>query len=322
MNRVKYLGMGAYAPCHVLTNSALEQMVETSDDWIYQMTGIKERRIATGENTAQLATKACQQLIATHKIDVSRIRLIIVATFTPESFMPSTACVVQGHLGLKNASIMAFDLNAACTGFVYALNIASKTLENEGDIALVVGSEVLSKVVNYEDRNTCILFGDGAAAMAIEKNAAGSEFYHFANSIPDLEGKLVSKAIAAKGQPDCTLHDMKITMVGREVFKFASASMPHAIEAVLQKAQCSIAELDYIVPHQANIRIIDYVAKKLNVPMEKIYTNIEKYGNTSAASIPLVLAEMEQAGRLQKGTKLVLVGFGAGFTYGATYLEI
>ena len=322
MNRVKFLGMGSYAPSHTLTNTALEQMVDTSDAWIYQMTGIKERRIATGENTAQLATKACQQLIATHNIDVSRVRLIIVATFTPESFMPSTACVVQGNLGLENASILAFDLNAACTGFVYALNIASKTLENEGDIALVVGSEVLSKVVNYADRNTCILFGDGAAAMAIEKNAEGVLFQHYANSIPDLEGKLVSKAIAANGQPDCTLEDMKITMVGREVFKFATASMPHAIEEVLQKAQCTLEELDYIVPHQANIRIIDYVAKKLKVPMEKIYTNIEKYGNTSAASIPLVLAEMEQVGRLKKGTKLVLVGFGAGFTYGATYLEI
>lgn len=314
MFNIEIVGTGYYAPKKILTNDDLAKMVDTNDAWITQMTGIKERRIASEEETSDLAVKAVENLMEQYPIDRHKIRYIIVATFSPDQFTPSVACKVQAKLGLNGCQLQAFDVNAACSGFVYSLNIASRLLEEEGDIALVIGSEVISKLVDWSDRSTCILFGDGAGAMAISKQATGAKLVHYGMSIGDEQGFLKTKNIKDE---NCF-----VEMHGNEVFKFAVSKMPEAIEKVLAKANVDRSEIDYIIPHQANIRIIAHVAKKMKMEMEQFFVNIDQFGNTSAASIPMAIAQMNEQKILKKGMKIILVGFGAGFTYGATYLEV
>ena len=311
MNGIKILSTGYYTPSRVLTNFDLEQVVETSDEWIVSRTGIKKRHLVEDESCVDLAYQAA--LKAVEKIDRSKIGLIICATMTPDYFTPSTACLIQERLGLNNQEIMCFDLNAACSGFVYALTVAKSLLQNLGDkYALVIGCEELSKIVDFKDRNTCILFGDGAGALVIG-NGDGI-FVSYSNSSGNIEA-LKASAINNSG------NNHYLTMMGQDVFKFAIKVIPESINTVLKKADLTIDEIDYIICHQANYRIIRNVYKKMKVSQDKFYMNLQEYGNTSAASIPLALGEMNAKGMLKAGKKIICVGFGGGLTWGATLME-
>lgn len=313
MNKVEIVGSGYYVPSQVITNEDLSELVETSDEWITQMTGIKQRHIVSTEENSDLATKAVEQLLKNSNIEVEKVRFIIVGTFTPDQLLPSTACKVQAKLGWNDLNISTFDINAACSGFIFSLQVATNLLEQEGDIAIVIGSEVISNVIDWADRNTCILFGDGAGAIAIEKNKDGNSMTHYTQTSGDLDGNLHTVKRTTREV---------IEMKGSEVFKFAINKMPEAIERVLEKANEKIENIDYIIPHQANKRIIMNVIKKMGIKEEQVIVNVDQFGNTSAASIPIAYAQCMEKGILKRGMKVIFVGFGAGFTYGATYMEI
>lgn len=303
------LGAGHYIPEKVLTNQDLERMVETNDEWIVTRTGIKERRIAAeGETTADIASKAAIKAMENAGVSPEDIDLIIVATITPDATFPSMACQVQEKLGLKKAA--AFDLGAACSGFIYALAnannfIATGTYKH----ALVIGAERLSSITDYTDRNTCILFGDGAGAVVLGPVEDGRGFLSFELGADGTGGPLLN--INDNGH---------IYMNGREVFKFAVRIMGSAAEEALRKAGKTKADIDLLVPHQANIRIIDSALERLELSSDKCMVNLDRYGNVSAASIPLALAEAVENGRVKQGDCLVLVGFGGGLTWGASVL--
>lgn len=311
MEGLKILSTGYYAPQNVLDNFDLEKIVETSDEWIQSRTGIKRRHIAKNESCSDLAYQAAFKAI--EKIDKSKIGLIICATMTPDYFTPSNACVIQERLGLNDQQVMCFDLNAACSGFVYALTIAYAMLANmQEKYALIIGSEELSKIVDFKDRNTCVLFGDGAGAVVVKRDAG--IFASYNNSAGNVE-VLKSQAINKDG------NNHYLTMAGQEVFKFATKAIPESINAILQQTNLTIDDIDYVVCHQANYRIIKNVYKKMKVAPEKFYMNLQEYGNTSAASIPLALGEMDEKGVLKPGDKIICVGFGGGLTWGATLIE-
>lgn len=317
------LGVGSYVPERVLTNHDLEKMVETSDEWIVSRTGIKQRRIAEEtELASDLATQAAAQALQNAKLTPQQVDLIIVATSTPDMHFPSTACVVQHKLGCTNAS--AFDLSAACSGFIYGLVTAQQFISaGTYRYVLVIGAEVLSKVVDWQDRSTCVLFGDGAGAVVL--GPVGSE-----------QGVVAAKLAAEGAGGDClTLPCVKeagpfgtaekqlpfIFMQGREVYKFAVKVMVEGAETVLKQAGLTMEDVSLLIPHQANIRIIDHAAKKLGIPKEKVMVNVHKYGNTSAASIPIALYEAYQQGRIRAGQYVLLVGFGGGLTWGAALVR-
>lgn len=311
MSGLKILSTGYYAPQKVLDNFDLEKVVETSDEWIVSRTGIKRRHIAENESCVELGYQAA--LKAVEKIDKSKIGLIICATMTPDYFTPSTACLIQERLGLNDQEVMCFDLNAACSGFVYALTVAQALLQNmEEKYALVIGSEEISKIMDFKDRNTCVLFGDGAGALVVG-NGDGI-FASYSNSAGNLEA-LKAPAISKSNQ------DHYLTMAGQEVFKFAIKVIPESINAILEKTNLTLDEIDYVVCHQANYRIIKNVYKKMKSSEDKFYMNLQEYGNTSAASIPLALGEMNEKGMLRPDDKIICVGFGGGLTWGATLME-
>ncbi len=317
------IATGSYAPKLSLENDHLTNLVDTSSEWIEKRTGIKKRNISAGENTSDLAYEAGKIAIENSGVSADEIDLVLVATITPDHFTPSTASIVQGKLGIKNA--IAFDLSAGCTGFVYALGVANSMIKNGiAKNALIIGSEVLSKVIDYSDRNTCVIFGDGAGAIVLTK---------------DLNEKI--KDIYLQGEYD-TGHNIQIqsvnvnnplvtseeastlprlSMNGGEVYKFALGALSELIEVLLERNNLSSEDIKYIVPHQANFRIIEAVSKKLNIDIDKFFVNIENYGNTSSASIPIALAEMNAQGLLKKGDKIILAGFGAGLTWGSVLLE-
>lgn len=322
MKKGKIMGYGSYLPSNVVRNQFLEGIVETSDEWITTRTGIKQRHISEGENTSHLATKAAQQALDNAGLQPDRLDLIIVATITPDAFTPATACFVQAALEAKNA--FAFDLTAGCSGFVYALNVANQFIRSgQAKHALVIGAEVLSKVVNWTDRNTCVLFGDGAGAVVLGATDDGGILATYAGSAGDTEGVLIVPAVGVNN-PFTSAEDQPshIYMNGKEVFKFATQAMRNSIDKVLTQAQCSIDDIKYIIPHQANNRIIEYVAKKARIPRDKFYLNLERIGNTSSASIPIALAEMGALNLLQAHDKLIFVGFGGGFTWGSILVEL
>ena len=302
----KIISSGHYTPEGVLTNKDLEKIVETSDDWITTRTGIKERRISDGKTTSDLATLAAKNAIEKANYDKEDIDLIIVATFTAEIRSPSVACRVQAKLGLDKPGLLAFDINAACTGFIYALNIAERMLQTGAyKAALVIGSEVISRVTDYKDRNTCVLFGDGAGAVIIEKD----------------ESKEVVFSVQTKSDEDLILYvDDYVSMNGPKVYQFASRIIQSSVNAVLEHGNIDKDSIRKIIPHQANIRIIQSASKALKMPMDSFYVNIHKYGNTSAASIPIALDEMLETEKMNSGDKIILVGFGAGLTSGACSL--
>jgi 3-oxoacyl-[acyl-carrier-protein] synthase-3 len=303
---IKVLGTGHYVPDQIITNHDLEKLVETSDEWIVSRTGIKERRKVTTETTHEMAFLASKQALKKANIDANEIDIIIVATITENQKTPAVANFVAGLLEIEH-DVMSFDINAACTGFVYALELASSLIQQpKYRKALVIGAETLSSVLDYTDRNTCILFGDGAGAVVIEKGNANNLGYFYNTSKTDMTNTL-----------DVGTY---IKMDGRKVFLFAVDVVEKSILKVLEDAKITIDDIDHIIPHQANERIIMSVAKSMNVPLDKFVMNIASYGNTSAASIPLTLSEYKEK---HKETKRVLfVGFGGGFTYGAAIVEV
>ena len=285
----KISGTGSYAPSNVVTNDDLAKIVETSDEWIESRTGIKKRHISTGEYTVDLAEKAANLAIKNPKIDKSKIDLVIVATVTPDNAFPGVSNLLQKRLGLNE--IMTFDINAACSGFVYALNIADKMIKSGAfHNALIVGAETLTRLTDWSDRNTCVLFGDAAGAMVISSSTENNILDVITGSVSDDLGYLICKNPELKDPSENKVSkQVHIHMNGREVFKFATRIMPKTIDDLLTRNQMSKEDLDYVVAHQANKRIIQKAAKDLGMPMSKMYMNIAEYGNTSAASVPLAI---------------------------------
>ena len=305
---IKVVSSGKYVPPTLITNEDLEKLVETSDEWIMTRTGIKTRHKAVEEITSDMAVKAALNAIERVNYDVSKIDLIIMATITGDQMTPSTANFVQAKLGI-NHEAMSFDINAACTGFVYGLEVAASLLQSgRFRAALVIGGETLTKIVDYTDRNTCVLFGDGAGAMIIEPASLERNKAYFFN--------------AARGDLNNTLTVVsKIKMDGKKVYQFAVDAMEQAIQKVLDDAGLSILDIDVIIPHQANERIIQSVSKSMGIPMEKFMLNLSEYGNTSAASIPITISEYYDQNDT-KNKKILLVGFGGGFTWGSAILQL
>ncbi len=316
-------GLGLYAPERVLTNADLETMVETSDEWIVTRTGIRERRIAAPEQAASdLALPAARQALEQAGVDAEEVDLVIVATATPDMLFPATAAIVADALGAKRAA--AYDLLAGCTGFVYALSQAyGQVATGLSKTALIIGSEVLSKITNWQDRSTCILFGDGAGAAVIQPieagGIAGLELGADGSGGPDL-------CVPAGGSreplsPNVLEKDLQfIRMNGAEVFRFATRVMVSSAEELLRVCGATIDDVDLYVPHQANKRIVDHAVKNLGLDPEKVLMNIDRYGNTSSASIPICLAEAQADGRLEEGTRVLMSAVGAGLTWGSVYL--
>lgn len=316
----KVKATGYYVPEFVVRNDDLAAIVDTSDAWIRPRTGIGERRIAMEENTSDLAAKAAVHILENAGIAAEQVELIIVATISGDYAMPSTACLVQQKLGAVNAT--AFDITAACSGFIFALSTADKFIRSGSyRNALVLGADVLSKTIDWTDRTTCVLFGDGAGGIYLEQSE-------------EQEGSILAECLGSDGTggmaltsgefPTANVFNGKVQglpspmfMDGREIFKFATKKIPVNIEELLSAADMKKEEITYVVLHQANERIIQAVAKKLDMPLEKFYRNMFYYGNTSSASIPIALAEMEEKHLLKKGDNVVLAGFGGGLTWGS-----
>ncbi|MDK0614738.1 ketoacyl-ACP synthase III [Clostridium perfringens] len=324
MKNAKMIGFGLYTPKNLVENERLQEFLETSDEWIRTRTGIERRYISLDENTSDLAVEASKKALSQARLSAEEIDLIIVATVTPDNFTPSTACIVQDKLGAKNA--WAFDINAACTGFIYALKLGRSLIRSgEANNALIIGAETLSKALNWKDRGSCVLFGDGAGATVLTSTeedcgikcvnvkSDGSKgdslvIQGLPLNSPFKDGREVSKNY--------------INMNGREIFKFATKVMEESIVEILEKENIKIEDIAAIIPHQANLRIIDYVVKRLGIPREKFITNLQNYGNTSGASIPIALCESIDEGNLKKGDNIIMVGFGGGLTWGAALIKL
>ncbi len=319
------VGWGMAVPQRVVTNHELAQFVETSDEWIVTRTGIRERRVAgPQESTATLSIAAAEEALAVAGIAPRDVDLILVATVTPEHLFPSTACLVQDALGATKAG--AFDLLAGCSGFIYGLHMAAAAIRaGTHQVALVIGAETLSRIVNWQDRNTCVLFGDGAGAVVLQgKDEPGGVLASMIRAdgsggelliLPAGGSRLpISEAVVRDG---CHF----VRMNGREVFRFATRVMEKATREVVAQAGLRMEDVDLIIPHQANIRIIEAAAKGLGLPMDRFFVNIDRYGNTSSASIPIALCEAVQQGRLKPGDRAVMVAFGAGLTWAAAVIQ-
>ncbi|MBS5786476.1 MAG: ketoacyl-ACP synthase III [Clostridioides difficile] len=318
------LGVGSYLPEKIVDNFYFESIMDTSDEWITSRTGIKERRVASDdEATSDLAVKASQKALECANLHPEDIDLIILATLTPDMLLPSTACIVQDRIGAINAA--AFDVSAACTGFVYALTIAKQFVENDTyNNVLVIGSETSSRVLNYNDRTTSVLFGDGAGAAVIGRVEVGGILSTYMGA--DGKGRDYLKIPAGgsriKASHDSVENDMHtIHMAGSDVFKFAVRKMAETSQIAIEKANLDAKDIDLYVPHQANVRIIEASAKRLGLNMNSVFVNLNKYGNMSAASIPVALDEVYREGKIKKGEKIVVVGFGGGLTWGSSVIE-
>lgn len=322
MKEVKIIGIGSGIPDNIMTNDDLSKIVDTSDEWITTRTGIKERRISKGENTSDLAAKAAIKALKMSDTKPEEIDMIILSTSSPDALSPSTACFVQDKIGAVNAS--CFDISAACSGFVYALRIGAQFIKTgECKKVLVIGAEVLSKITDWTDRSTCVLFGDGAGAAVLAESDEKGVSSIFTGAQGNKAGYLGITCVPVKNplvKPE-EIENIKLHMDGKEVFRFASSIVIEAIDKVLKDSGLTMDDIKYVIPHQANVRIIEYAVKKLKAPEGKFYINLDKYGNTSAASIPIALAEMNEKGLIKKGDKLVLVAFGAGFTWSACLVE-
>jgi len=318
----KISGTGSYVPKKVLTNNDLKQFVETDDEWIYSRTGIRERHIVTNENTTDLAYYASLKAIHDAKIDKSEIDLVIVATVTPDNHFPGVSQMLQHRLELNE--IMTFDINAACSGFVYALNVADKMIKSGAyNTALIVGAETLTRLTDWRDRNTCVLFGDAAGAMIIQKSETNNIKNIICGSKGDHEDLLISRNVDIKDPiVNAVSKQDHIHMKGTEVFKFATRILPKTVNDLLKLSNMKLDDLQYIVAHQANERIINKAARDLNLSMDKMFLNISKYGNTSAASVPLAIDEAIKTNYLKKGDKFITVAFGGGLTWGGALIEL
>ncbi len=318
MKYAKIVATGSYLPSKILTNKDLEAMVDTADEWIVDRTGIKERHIvAENETTSDMAYQATLRALENANMSASEIDMIIVATSTPDSIFPSTACILQNKLGIKTNG--SFDLQAACTGFIYAITTADCFIKSGmAKNILVVGSDSMSRIVDYADRSTCILFGDGAGAVILqasdESGILGNEIHADGsyNSILTCDGHLYNGVI--KGNP-------YVYMDGQAVFKFAVRSLTAVSKNVADKVGVDLSQIDWIVPHQANIRILESTAKMLGCSMDKVITTVDRHGNTSAASVPLALDTAVRDGRIKAGDLVLLQGVGAGFSWGASLIR-
>jgi 3-oxoacyl-[acyl-carrier-protein] synthase-3 len=315
-------GVGSYVPDRILTNDDLSKLVDTSDEWIMERTGIKERRVADpGQAASDLALPASRRALEAAGLDPADLELVVVATVTPDMFFPSTGSLLASALGADDAA--AYDLSAGCTGFMYAIAQAYGALAGGlAQNALVVGAETLSKIINWHDRSTCVLFGDGAGAVVLERVPDGG-FLGFELGSDGEGGKELSIPAGGSRNPASAetlaqeLHFLR--MNGREVYKFATRVLVSSAEKLLEECGLTTEDVDLYIPHQANKRIIDHAARNLGIPDEKIFVNVQKYGNTSSASIPLCLAEAVAGGRLTKGTRVLMTGMGAGLTWGSAY---
>ena len=314
---IKILGTGRYIPEKIITNDDLSEMVETSDEWIMQRVGIKQRHVSTDETTAMLAFYAAKDALYDAQISPTEIDLIIAASITSDTICPTVAGFVQRKL---NASCPAFDINSACSGFLFALDCAVSYFSRENiNKILVIGAERLSKIVDWKDRSTCVIFGDGAGAFIIEKGDG-----YLASKIQTQGGNEVIEIPAFGGTSPFFERDLKapfIFMDGQETFKFAVSRIVEDIKEVSKKAGISPEQIDYIVPHQANIRIIDFAAKRLGIPREKFVVNIDKYGNTSSASIPIAFDELAKSGKLKMGDIVAMCAFGGGLSNAACIIK-
>ncbi len=315
---IHIIGTGAYIPHKVLTNHDLEKMVDTSDEWITTRTGIKERHVAAkDEASSDLAFSAAKRALDNAGVKADAIELIVVATATPDMFFPSTACFVQKLLGIKEA--VSFDVSAACTGFLYALEAAKGLMESGSyKLALVIGAEKLSSITNWKDRNTCVLFGDGAGAAVLQKRAAPGGILSTYIRSDATYTDILNVAGGGSRTPGVT---PAIHMQGKEVFKLAVHKMIQAAEAALKLAGKKHADLALLIPHQANLRIIEAIAERVHVPRERVFVNVDKYGNMSAATTIVALDEARRQGRVRKGDLVELIAFGAGLTWGAAVIQ-
>jgi len=323
---VTIAGTGSYVPEKILTNEELAEKVDTSNEWIVTRTGIKERRIAAeGEFTSHLATKAAERALEQAGLAASEVELIIVATITPDTLTPATACYVQRNLGASKA--VAFDISAACSGFLYAMKMAKRLIEADAfKNAVIIGAEKLSAFVNWEDRTTCVLFGDGAGAAVLRRAEPG-------------EGRILATEMGTDGNQTHLLnipgggsacpitidnandHLATLAMLGKEVFKHAVTRMKEAAEKVIERSGLQPEDIACVIPHQANLRIIDAIADRLAVPNERVFVNLDKYGNTSAAAVAIALDEANRTGAFKRGDNIVLVVFGAGLTWAAAAVQ-
>lgn len=311
-----------YLPDRVMTNADLERMVDTSDSWIRERTGISERRIAAEEeSTTDMGARAAQRALAKAGLEPSDVDLIIVTTATPDRWLPSTACEIQSAIGASRSSL-AFDLHAACTGFLYAVSMAEGYVAaGRGEVVLVVSSEKMSSILNWEDRGTCVLFGDGAGAAVVQPSENGegilSSFHRSDGDMADLLQRPAGGAARPLDEDVLREKDHLMQMSGREVFKSAVRSMAKAGRTVLKEAGLTADQVDLMVPHQANIRIIESTARYSRIPMEKVFVNLDRYGNISSATIPVGLDEAEEEGLIGPGSLVLMTSFGAGLTWGA-----
>lgn len=329
MRTIRITGTGSALPGRIVTNKELEQMVETSDEWIRERTGIGERHVSVGETVVTLASEAARKALEQAGKRTEEIDLILVATCSPEQYLPCCACQVQADIGAVNA--LAFDVNAACSGFLFALNTADAYLRTGlAENALIIGSEVLSKLVDWTDRSSCILFGDGAGAVVVEQCEVSSGILGRALHSDGAGGGVLqcgarelttpyARTSATKTDQNQPMDGREhfIQMDGQEVYRFATRRVPQCIEEALSDAGLTVPDIDLFVLHQANARIIDAVAKRLHADREKFPTNLERVGNLSSASIPVLLDELHKQGKLHRGDRIVLAGFGAGLTIGA-----
>ncbi len=316
----RIIGTGSYLPERVLTNAELERMVDTSDEWIRTRTGIRERRIAApGETTCDLAERAARAAMRAAGVEPSDIDLIVVATTTPDKVFPSTACLLQARLGVGGCP--AFDLQAVCTGFIYGLAVVDQFIRS-GTVrrALLVGAETLSRILDWTDRGTCVLFGDGAGAVVLEAGDAPGVLSTHLHADGAYEHLLTVDGGVSQGYDKVAEGNAYIRMQGNEVFRVAVNTLGRIVEETLEANAVGQDAIDWLVPHQANIRIISATAKKLKLPMERVVVTVDVHGNTSAASVPLALDAAVRDGRIRRGQRLLLEAFGAGFTWGSAYL--
>lgn len=316
---VTFAGMGLGLPSRIVTNEDLAQSLETSDDWITARTGIRERRILDSDKAlSNLAIEAASKALSASGVGPEEIGLVVVATCTPDTFMPATACRVAAALGCHSAG--AFDLNIACSGFLYGLLTAISQMESQGiENVLLVGGDTLSRIINWKDRRTAVLFGDASGACVLKRSGDGA-LLGFDYGADGAAGNALAIA-AGPSAPSSNAEDYKVTMDGRSVFRFAANILVESSRRSLEKAGVSIEEVDLIIPHQANLRIIESAAKRWRSGLDKFFINLDKYGNTSAGSIPVALAEALNEGRVTPGSLILLAGFGGGLSWGSVLLR-
>ena len=325
MNKVSILGAGCYVPDTIVTNEELSKIVDTSDEWITTRTGIRQRHLSNGEGTCEMGAKAAMNAINNAGLQPEDIDMIICATITPDEFMPATACRIQAKIGAKTA--VAFDISAACSGLVFATSIASQFIRTGMYKNIcVVGAEVLSKVTNWDDRRTCVLFGDGAGALIIGEGNGSMEIVSESMISNGDKGDILTLDAVPFGnmlkkKPD-EIPDFYMAMDGQEVFKFAVKVITEQVKCVVYNADLNVDEIDYVVPHQANVRIIETAAKMLKMDVNKFFVNLDKYGNTSSASVGIAMTELINSEKLKKGDNLVMTGFGGGMSAGAILVKV